>query len=172
MLKLIYPCPLTADNTNADPETRAFWVTLAKDASVPIRCIYFSTPAKICRHNNAVRAANSNIVCHLHCFHSLSVLSALVQPVSALLLSQIPITTERKEKRRGESICLNLTNSFGAKETINPESRPLLPDIAFIDFARRFHEPSLAEGFQDITRVDFRFHGTPATAKIWGQYWV
>ena len=31
----------------------------------------------------------------------------------------------------------------------------MLPGIAFRSFVQRFQEPTLAEGFQDITVVDF-----------------
>ncbi|QSS63654.1 polynucleotide kinase [Histoplasma capsulatum] len=48
-------------NTNAGPETRAYWIDLAKETNVPIRCIYLSTPPQICKHNDAVRAANPMI---------------------------------------------------------------------------------------------------------------
>ncbi len=44
------------DNTNADLETRAIWIQLAQKFGVPIRCVFFSTPPKLCEHNNAVRA--------------------------------------------------------------------------------------------------------------------
>lgn len=44
------------DNTNADQETRAIWVQLAKKFAVPIRCVYFPAPAKLCQHNDTVRA--------------------------------------------------------------------------------------------------------------------
>jgi bifunctional polynucleotide phosphatase/kinase len=55
----------------------------------------------------------------------------------------------------------------------NPESRTILPGIAFGDFARRFREPQLVEeGFEDITRVDFRFVGDEAARKTWAQFWV
>ncbi|RJE26557.1 Polynucleotide [Aspergillus sclerotialis] len=54
----------------------------------------------------------------------------------------------------------------------NPESRTLVPGIAFEDFARRFREPSLDEGFQDIVRVKFRFQGSEAAKKLWSQYWI
>jgi bifunctional polynucleotide phosphatase/kinase len=54
----------------------------------------------------------------------------------------------------------------------NPESRTLLPGIAFADFARRLEEPTLAEGFEDITRVEFRFEGDEESRKVWGQFWV
>ncbi|KAG5297472.1 polynucleotide kinase [Histoplasma ohiense] len=109
---------VAVDNTNAGPETRAYWIDLAKETNVPIRCIYLSTPPQICKHNDAVRAANPMI------------------------------------------------------ESINPESRSSLPGIAFGDFQRRFQVPMLSEGFQDITHVEFKFQGTPATKEVWGQYWV
>ncbi|OGM41792.1 polynucleotide kinase- 3'-phosphatase [Aspergillus bombycis] len=54
----------------------------------------------------------------------------------------------------------------------NPESRTLLPGIAFGDFGRRFKEPMMAEGFEDIVRVDFRFRGNEESKNIWRQYWV
>ncbi|KJK64510.1 Polynucleotide kinase 3 phosphatase [Aspergillus parasiticus SU-1] len=54
----------------------------------------------------------------------------------------------------------------------NPESRTLLPGIAFGDFGRRFKEPTMAEGFKDIVRVDFRFRGDEESQKIWKQYWI
>lgn len=48
--------PDTLDNTNADPDTRAIWIKLARKIMVPIRCIYLATPPKLCEHNDAVRA--------------------------------------------------------------------------------------------------------------------
>ncbi|EHA19207.1 hypothetical protein ASPNIDRAFT_122702 [Aspergillus niger ATCC 1015] len=102
-------------NTNADPETRSEWVEVAKEFNVPIRCVYFTASPALCRHNNAVRAAN---------------------------------------------------------QTLNPESRTLLPGIAFGDFLRRFKEPLMEEGFQDIIRVEFRFRGDENAKRLWGQYWV
>ncbi|KAL6235179.1 hypothetical protein BDW75DRAFT_210493 [Aspergillus navahoensis] len=106
---------VVVDNTNADVDTRAQWIEVAKEFNVPIRCVYFSAPPALCKHNNAVRAAN---------------------------------------------------------RSLNPESRTLLPGIAFGDFAKRFEEPTLAEGFQDIVRVDFRFRGDDNAKNLWKQYWV
>ncbi|KAL4760806.1 putative DNA 3'-phosphatase Tpp1 [Aspergillus foveolatus] len=106
---------VVVDNTNADVETRAQWIGVAKEFNVPIRCVYFTAPPALCKHNNAVRAANTSL---------------------------------------------------------NPESRTLLPGIAFGDFVKRFKEPSLAEGFQDIVRVDFRFRGDDDAKSLWKQYWV
>ncbi|KAL1968857.1 hypothetical protein VTN77DRAFT_1218 [Rasamsonia byssochlamydoides] len=106
---------VAVDNTNPDPETRADWIEVAKELKVPIRCVYFTAPPALCRHNNAVRAANPSL---------------------------------------------------------NPESRTILPPMAFADFARRFREPQLSEGFEDIIRVDFRFDGDEAAKKVWSQFWV
>ncbi|PGH27531.1 polynucleotide kinase 3'-phosphatase [Polytolypa hystricis UAMH7299] len=108
---------VVVDNTNADTETRTHWILLAKSLDIPIRCVYFTTPPEVCKHNNVVRASNQ-------------------------------------------------------VESLNPESRALLPGIAFGDFSRRFREPELSEGFRDITRVDFRFQGSDTAREAWGQYWI
>lgn len=34
------------------------WVELAKEARIPIRCVWFRTPLHLCEHNDAVRAHN------------------------------------------------------------------------------------------------------------------
>ncbi|KAF1810281.1 putative DNA 3'-phosphatase Tpp1 [Eremomyces bilateralis CBS 781.70] len=49
---------VAVDNTNADPETRAHWVHLAKKLNVPIRCVLFTAPSEVCEHNDVVRALN------------------------------------------------------------------------------------------------------------------
>lgn len=54
----------------------------------------------------------------------------------------------------------------------NPESRASLPGIAFADYKRRYQEPTLDEGFEDIHPVPFRFVGDEEAKRIWGQYWV
>ncbi|KAF1939758.1 PNK3P-domain-containing protein [Clathrospora elynae] len=46
------------DNTNADPETRAVWITLAQKLNVPIRCVLFTASTKLCEHNDTFRALN------------------------------------------------------------------------------------------------------------------
>ncbi|CAN9255151.1 unnamed protein product [Alternaria alternata] len=46
------------DNTNADPETRAVWITLAQKLKVSIRCVLFTATPKLCEHNDTFRALN------------------------------------------------------------------------------------------------------------------
>ncbi|EXJ77494.1 hypothetical protein A1O3_09720 [Capronia epimyces CBS 606.96] len=48
------------DNTNADVETRSYWVRLAREFNVPIRCVHFTAPTRLAEHNDAVRALNPN----------------------------------------------------------------------------------------------------------------
>lgn len=43
-----------------------------------------------------------------------------------------------------------------AEGMFNPEKRSILPHSAFSSFASRFKEPSLKEGFQDITKIEFQ----------------
>ncbi|KAI2293554.1 DNA kinase/phosphatase Pnk1, partial [Ophidiomyces ophidiicola] len=56
-------------------------------------------------------------------------------------------------------------------ESINPENRTFLPPVAFRDFLRRFEEPQLSEGLQEIIRVDFLFEGDAAAKQAWSQHW-
>ena len=107
---------VVVDNTNASVETRAHWIKLARDFKIPIRCIRFTAPTRLCEHNDAVRALNS--------------------------------------------------------QDTNPENRTMLPGIAFKSYMQRFQPPTLAEGFQDLTDIHFRFKGTPAQRAIWKKYWV
>lgn len=99
------------DNMNADPETRAIWVELAKKHNVPVRCIYLATPPTLCQHNDAVRALATNA-------------------------------------------------------TFNPERRAILPAAAFAGFASRFKEPKVTEGFDSVTKVEFKvsIERTPSIA--------
>ena len=89
-----------SDNTNADVDTRAIWIQLAKKFGIPARCVYFTASTKLCEHNDTVRAL--------------------------------------------------------ALGTFNPEKRSILPHSAFSSFASRFKEPSMKEGFQDITNIEFQ----------------
>ncbi|KAF2161595.1 hypothetical protein M409DRAFT_58988 [Zasmidium cellare ATCC 36951] len=107
---------VVVDNTNADMETRAAWVQLAAKLKVPIRLVHFTASAKLCEHNDTVRALSDG--------------------------------------------------------KMNPEKRQLLPKMAFTGFASRFREPSVEEGFQDITHVDFVFRGTEEDKKLWSKYWM
>jgi bifunctional polynucleotide phosphatase/kinase len=76
---------------------------------------------------------------------------------------------------------------------MNPEKRTMLPPGLFHSFAKRFEEPSVKEGFQDIVKVEFvvsdrmktdtninvfcmltlkQFQGTEAQKAIWTKYWL
>ncbi|OBT46568.1 hypothetical protein VE00_01861 [Pseudogymnoascus sp. WSF 3629] len=46
------------DNTNPDEATRKYWVDLAREVGVGIRCVHFVTEGGVCRHNDVVRALN------------------------------------------------------------------------------------------------------------------
>ncbi|KAH7148322.1 polynucleotide kinase 3 phosphatase-domain-containing protein [Dactylonectria macrodidyma] len=106
---------IAIDNTNADPGTRSLWIDVAKKFGIPIRCVWFTTPLPVCKHNDTLRSINTSM---------------------------------------------------------NPESRQILPKMAFDTFASRFKAPHLKEGFQDIREIHFEFRGTHADYEIWGRYWV
>ncbi|QIW97948.1 hypothetical protein AMS68_003466 [Peltaster fructicola] len=107
---------VAVDNTNADVETRGSWIALARKLKVPIRLVHFTSPAKLCEHNDTVRALSGKIM--------------------------------------------------------NPEDRKMLPKMAFSGFTSRYQAPSVAEGFTDITRVDFKFAGSEEQENIWRKYWI
>lgn len=48
------------DNTNPDTDVRATWIDIARNAKVPIRCVWFKTPLLLCEHNDAVRSLNAS----------------------------------------------------------------------------------------------------------------
>lgn len=60
VLTLTKSSPLTPmlniDNTNADLKAREYWTSLANSLEIPIRCVHFTAPAKLCEHNDAYRA--------------------------------------------------------------------------------------------------------------------
>lgn len=137
-----------SDNTNATQEVRAYWVALAKESNIPIRCVHFLASSELCKHNAAARASNKELVRAKTVFsfdYSIFPLGDTnTQQLMPLLLSPIQ----------------------------NPESRQTLPGIAFIDYARRYQVPALDEGFADIIPVEFRFRGTEDEKKLWSQYWI
>lgn len=54
----------------------------------------------------------------------------------------------------------------------NPESREILPKMAFNGFMSRYKEPTLDEGFKEILVIDFKFRGTAEEYHIWSKYWT
>ncbi|KAH8882364.1 PNK3P-domain-containing protein [Thozetella sp. PMI_491] len=57
-------------------------------------------------------------------------------------------------------------------DALNPESRQILPRLAFNSFTSRFKEPKAKEGFQDVVEVEFEFRGSKADYDVWAQYWI
>ncbi|KAK4184153.1 polynucleotide kinase 3 phosphatase-domain-containing protein [Podospora australis] len=57
-------------------------------------------------------------------------------------------------------------------KNLNPETRTMLPKLAFNSFKSRFKEPKDKEGFEEIIPVDFHFRGTKEEYEIWRRYWV
>lgn len=53
---------VVVDNTNADIETRAAWIALARTMKLPVRLVHFTASSKLCEHNDTVRALNGTLV--------------------------------------------------------------------------------------------------------------
>ncbi|KAL1302095.1 hypothetical protein AAFC00_002531 [Neodothiora populina] len=56
--------------------------------------------------------------------------------------------------------------------SMNPEARLGLPKVAFTSFASRYRAPTLKEGFEGITEVDFEFAGTEEQTELWSKFWI
>jgi bifunctional polynucleotide phosphatase/kinase len=160
-------CLFYLDNTNANQETREHYTTLAKELSIPVRVIHFLSPPELCKHNATVRAANKNLVRSLK-FHQKAHSNPWEKEHhSRQILSILP------SYGTFPWLALNLTQAkFLLTSSQNPESRISLPGIAFADYKRRYQEPTLDEGFEDIHPVPFRFVGDEEAKRIWGQYWI
>lgn len=50
---------VVVDNTNTDKETRARYMSIAKEHNVPVRAFYMTTTLDHAKHNNTVRTAFS-----------------------------------------------------------------------------------------------------------------
>lgn len=53
---------MAVDNTNADLDVRSHWFALAEKHNVPVRCVHFTAPTKLCEHNDTVRALGGESV--------------------------------------------------------------------------------------------------------------
>ncbi|TKX22891.1 hypothetical protein C1H76_4926 [Elsinoe australis] len=53
---------VAVDNTNADLDVRSHWFALAEKHNVPVRCVHFTAPTKLCEHNDTVRALGGESV--------------------------------------------------------------------------------------------------------------
>lgn len=51
---------VVVDNTNLYPETRDFYINLAKDHNVPCKCYFLNLPLELCKHLSRVRNAHSD----------------------------------------------------------------------------------------------------------------
>ncbi|KAK2625111.1 hypothetical protein QTJ16_005480 [Diplocarpon rosae] len=72
----------------------------------------------------------------------------------------------------GSQICEHNDAVRALNRSMNPESRAILPAMAFRGFASRYQRPQVDEGFQDITEVSFKFIGNEVQKKIWTQHWI
>ena len=131
---------VVVDNTNADIETRAAWIALARKLKVPIRLAHFTATAKLCEHNDTVRALTGDLVGlerHTCRLDNIDCGTGVVELVPTLEHA-VEIRT--------------LADSL----QMNPEKRTMLPKMAFTGFASRYREPNVGEGFQDVTKVYFK----------------
>ncbi|CAN8104509.1 unnamed protein product [Discula destructiva] len=62
--------------------------------------------------------------------------------------------------------------ALSRNERLNPESRELLPKMAFSSFEKRFKQPNESEGFDAVHEYHFSYRGLEEDHLIWSKYWV
>lgn len=65
----------------------------------------------------------------------------------------------------------NTVRAKSGVDSMNFEKRGYVPGMAFSQFKSKFQPPDLAEGFLDITKVDFVFWGTDEEYEVWRTHW-
>lgn len=76
--------------------------------------------------------------------------------------------TTSKDMARHNDVVRALSGSI----TLNPESRHILPQLAFNTFGSRYQEPKVQEGFTEVIQVPFKVEGSEEDRKIWSRYWT
>ncbi|KAF9913981.1 hypothetical protein BX616_009201 [Lobosporangium transversale] len=144
---------VVVDNTNPDRPTRESYINLAKKYNVPVRCFLFMANKDLAMHNNYFRA-----------FHR-PLLEAMrnVEDKKSLITTQSTATPVADSSTEMTS-----SNDNDGGQTHNPSSvtvtltkvreepvRERLPDMVFSSYAKRYQEPTVAEGFSEIKKINF-----------------
>lgn len=147
------------DNTNADQDVRAVWVNLAKKHSIPVRCVLFTASAKLCEHNDTVRALNLGQEVGFSTLAASPGTGSMRLPDAVTpardRLALVLTALRRIVPGLPSEVHLRTIDMFTNCYQTNPENRTILPKLAFTSFASRFRAPKLEEGFKEIVTVDF-----------------
>ena len=143
----------STDNTNADPETRAVWVQVARSQNIPIRCILFTASPKLCEHNDSVRAFNSEMVWFPNW---------IVDDSS----NDHPQMNPEKRTKLPPVAFRSFVDRFR-----KPDLSEGFQDITPVDFKVCLTLHHLRFRYHRIDRSD-QFHGTEEQQRIWSRYWV
>ncbi|KAG0227052.1 hypothetical protein BGW42_003177 [Actinomortierella wolfii] len=160
--------PVVVDNTNADVATRALYIAIAKKYNCPVRCFLFTASRELVNHNNYFRA-----------FHRPLIASAQGYDVEAQPINEVTTTKSTKSTttitaqssentaKDGEtsitvsntSTVATVTTSTSTKSNAikvrDEPKRERLSEMVFATYYRKFHEPTLDEGFKEIKKINF-----------------
>ncbi|KAF2465858.1 PNK3P-domain-containing protein [Lindgomyces ingoldianus] len=70
-------------------------------------------------------------------------------------------------------LCLHndSVRALGGDQT-KEEQRKVFPRTRFKDIISRFSEPQNTEGFEEVVKLDFEWHGSSEELRIWNKHWI
>ncbi|KAF3765333.1 PNK3P-domain-containing protein [Cryphonectria parasitica EP155] len=129
--------------------------------------------------DNCVKAAKE----HLTRGESVVIDNTNPDPETRNIWVNLAETVQKLSKKRPSVRCIwfrtpllvaehnNVVRSMN--EGLNPESRELVPKLAFNSFFSRFREPDAdKEALDEVVPVEFKFRGTKDDYTRWSRYWV
>lgn len=149
---------VVVDNTNADIETRAAWMHLASKLGVPVRVVHFTAPAKLCEHNDTVRALNGDLVSLAQALPSADV-DALMQT-----RTDESRVAHHAAKDGVHGLCLTVPRAYRGRRIPGHHQSGL-------QGMRQAAPEALKSGKHLLTCIS-QFEGTEAQKAQWRKYWV
>ncbi|GJJ77730.1 bifunctional polynucleotide phosphatase/kinase [Entomortierella parvispora] len=147
------------DNTNPDKIARAPYIALAKKHNVPIRCFLFVADKDLATHNNYFRAFHRPLI---EAAQKVQKRNRDSPPVANTVTTTTSSTTTATTNSIGEDTetrSSSTTTSIKKVVTVtkvrDEPARERLSEMVFASYAKKYQEPTLAEGFSEIKKINF-----------------
>ncbi|KAF9134311.1 hypothetical protein BGW39_007480 [Mortierella sp. 14UC] len=150
---------VVVDNTNPDVATRAPYITLAKKYNVPARCFLFQADKNLATHNNYFRAFHRSLVAASDAVTGKSLKTATTTTTTTTTMDTTTMTTMTRIADGDKSISTTTsTTTDKAVKVTKVRDEPVrerLSEMVFLAYAKKYQEPTLKEGFDEIKKINF-----------------
>ncbi|KAI1319918.1 hypothetical protein EDD11_002593 [Mortierella claussenii] len=149
---------VVVDNTNPDRPTRESYISLAKTFNVPVRCFLFMADKDLATHNNYFRAFHRSLVAAADSASETTTTTAQVKTTSTTTATTTTATTgaDKDHEKTRSSTSISTSNIALTVTKVREEPpRERLSEMVFASYAKRYQEPTLAEGFSEIKKINF-----------------